>query len=165
MPRRFTTLPSCLRRFAREERGTQLVELAIVLPVILVMFGAVAEFGRFFYTYQTLAKATRSGARYLTTKSGTASDDEAERLVVYGSTVADGDLEPAVSGLSVSHVGVSREGDNPAMPDRVTVTIEGYTYQPIFDLGKFIGSDTLSLNVEMRQSTTMRIFTSAPSGS
>jgi Flp pilus assembly protein TadG len=165
VPRRTATLLSGLRRFAREERGTQLVELAIVLPVLLVMFGAVAEFGRFFYTYQTLAKATRAGARYLTTKSGTTFDDEAARLVVYGDPDADGEGEPAVHGLSVGHVTVTREGVNTAMPERVTVSIEGFTYQPMFDLGALLGSRSLSLNVEMRQSTTMRIFNSTPAGS
>ena len=52
-----------LSSFLRGERGTQLVELAIVLPLFVLMFAAIAEFGRFFYTYTTLAKATRVGAR------------------------------------------------------------------------------------------------------
>ena len=72
---------STARRFARSERGTQLVELAIVLPVLLVLFGATAEFGRFFYTYQTLSKATRVGARYLTTApTGGSADGKAQNL-------------------------------------------------------------------------------------
>jgi Flp pilus assembly protein TadG len=53
--------------FCRSERGTQLVELALVLPVLLALFAATAEFGRYFYNYATLAKATRAGARYLAT--------------------------------------------------------------------------------------------------
>src|SRR6266516_4760385 len=56
-----------LRGFARNERGIQLVELAIVLPVLMLLFGATAEFGRFFYEYTTLAKASRVGTRYLVT--------------------------------------------------------------------------------------------------
>ena len=51
-------------RLRREERGTQLVELAIVIPLMLMLVGATAEFGRFFYTYSTLAKAARAGVRY-----------------------------------------------------------------------------------------------------
>ena len=33
--------------FKRDERGVQLVELAIVLPVLVLLFAAAAEFGRY----------------------------------------------------------------------------------------------------------------------
>jgi hypothetical protein len=150
------------RRFARSERGTQLVELAIVLPLLLMMFGAVAEFGRFFYTYQTLAKATRTGARYLSTESAAGtSDAQAKNLVVYGNDAGTG--SPVISGLAGTNVRVMREGGTSAFPERVTVRIEGYTYQPVFDLGKLIGKPGLSLRVPVSPSTTMRYFSSIPS--
>jgi TadE-like protein len=149
-----------IRRFARSERGTQLVELAIVLPVMLMMLGAVAEFGRFFYTYQTLSKATRAGARYLTIESA-AADAKAKNLVVYGNESGTG--TPVVSGLAGGNVRVLRTGGTSAFPERVTIRIEGYTYQPVFDLGKLIGRPTLSLRVPVSPSTTMRIFSSIPS--
>jgi TadE-like protein len=151
-----------LRRFARSERGTQLVELAIVLPLLLVMFGAVAEFGRLFYTYQTLAKATRAGARYLTTEpaSGT-SEEAAANLVVYGNTAGTG--TPIIQGLTVDHVEVAREGPNPSLPERVSVRIDGFDYLPLFDLGALVGTDSLSLNVELDPSTEMRMLGTTPS--
>lgn len=151
-----------IRRFARSERGTQLVELAIVLPIMLMMLAASAEFGRFFYTYQTLAKATRTGARYLMTESAAGtSDTKAKNLVVYGNESGTG--TPVISGLGGANVRVLRTGGSPAFPDRVTVRIEGYTYQPVFDLGKMIGNPTLSLRVPVSPSTTMRYFSSIPS--
>ena len=149
------------RRFAREERGTQLVELAIVLPLLLVMFGAAAEFGRFFYTYQTLSKATRAGARYLTIKTPVANmDEKAQNLVVYGNTEGTG--EPVVQGLTPGMVRVVRTGDNPSMPDRVTVRIEGYAYQPIFLLVASSG-DRAALHINVDPSTTMKFFSTIPS--
>jgi Flp pilus assembly protein TadG len=151
-----------VRRFARSERGTQLVELAIVLPIVLMLMGAAAEFGRFFYTYQTLAKATRTGARYLMTETaaGTA-DAKARSLVVYGNEAGTG--SPVISGLTSANVTVVRTGGTTSIPDRVTVRIQGYTYQPFFDLGKLVGSPTLSLRVPVSPSTTMRYFSSIPS--
>jgi len=151
-----------LGRFARAEQGTQLVELAVVLPVLLVLFGAVAEFGRFFYTYETLSKATRAGARYLSTEPTTGSSDDAARnLVVYGNTAGTG--SPVVDGLGATHVAVTREGGSPALPARVTVRIDGFVYQPFFDLGKMIGAKSVSLNVEVRPSTTMRLLSTTAS--
>jgi hypothetical protein len=149
-------------RFVRSERGTQLVELAIVLPILLVLLGASAEFGRFFYTYQTLSKATRAGARYLMTETAAGtSDAQAKSLVVYGNAAGTG--TPVVSGLSNANVRVIRTGGSTAFPERVTVRIENYTYQPLFDLGKLIGSTTFSLRVPVSPSTTMRYFSSIPS--
>ena len=140
-----------LRRFRACEAGTQMAELAIVLPILLVLFGATAEFGRFFYTYTTLAKATRAGARYLTA-SNTATDDYAKRLVVNGTT--DDGVSPILSGLSEGNVNISREGPT-CCPQTVTVEISGYQYEPIFDLGKLMGR-SFSLSVDVSPSTTMR---------
>lgn len=150
------------RLFARSERGTQLVELAIVLPLLVIMLGAAAEFGRFFYTYQTLAKATRTGARYLTTETANGKKDPtAENLVVYGNEAGTG--KPVVSGLSPSQVQITRTGGTSAFPERVTVKIVGYTYAPLFDLGKLVGKKSLSLSIDVKPSTTMRYFSSIPS--
>jgi len=154
------TLPSRLDRFARCERGTQLVELAIVLPVMLVLFGAAAEFGRFFYTYQTLSKATRSAARYLTVEPLGGTDEKAANLVVYGNTAGTGD--PVIKGLTVDDVDITRDGGSSAMPQYVTVSVDGYTYQPIFDLGALVGNESISLNVAVSPSTTMRSFSTIP---
>lgn len=150
------------RRFARDERGTQLVELAVVLPVLLVLFGATAEFGRFFYTYQTLAKATRTGARFLTIKPPTtANDEEAQNMVVYGNPEGTGD--PVVAGLTPGMVRVVREGANPALPDHVTVSIEGYAYEPLFNLVRFSGDSRNTLRINVDPSTKMRMFITIPS--
>lgn len=150
-----------LGRFARSERGTQLVELAVVLPVLLIMFGAVAEFGRFFYTYETLSKATRAGARYLTNEPANgASDTAARRLVVYGNKGGTG--QPLLDGLGTGHVEITREGGSPALPERVTVRISGFNYKPVFDLGALVGSKKLSLKIQVKPSTTMRLLSTTP---
>ena len=156
----FSRMRGTLRRFAAGERGTQLVELAIVMPVLLVLLATTAEFARFFHTYTTLSKATRSAARYLTTAPVDGSDDEkAKNLVVYGSTVAEGD--PLVHGLTTTQVNITREGGvaSAGMYERVTVEIDGYNYQPVFDPGAFIGNDDASLNIEVGPKTTMRFMT------
>lgn len=152
---------SWLKRFRRDDSGIQLVELAIVMPVFLLMFGATAEFGRFFYEYTTVAKAARVGTRYLTSAAvNTAEDTKAKNLVVYGNAAGTG--SPILSGLTTSNVVITRQGGVPVLPQTVTVQIVGFKHQPLFDLCKMINSPSLSLNIDVKPSVTMRYLLTQP---
>src|ERR1043165_2410819 len=119
-----------LLRFARDERGVQLVELAIVLPIFLVLFGGAAEFGRYFYEYTTLDKATRAASRYLATAPVNGTEDgRARNIVVYGNPAGTG--TPIISGLTTANVVITRTGGTPTLPQTVTVQIAGFKHQPI----------------------------------
>lgn len=137
-----------------DERGTQLVELAIVVPVMLMLVGATAEFGRFFYTYSTLSKATRAGARYQISQVPGANWGLTKNLVVYGNTAGTG--SPLLPGLTTANVAVTENRSAAGALQTVTIGITGYGYQPIFDLGKLTKSTTLSLAVNVKPSSTMR---------
>ena len=150
-----------LHRFTRDEKGLQLVEAAIVIPIFLMMFAATAEFGRFFYEYTTLAKAARVGSRYLVTNTVTAENaDIAKNIIVYGNAAGTGD--PILTGLEKSHVVITTAGGVPILPHTMTVQIVGYQYEPIFDLGLFTTSEDLSLNVDVSPSVTMRYLLTQP---
>jgi Flp pilus assembly protein TadG len=155
-----------LRAFGRDERGVQLVELALVLPLMMMLFGAAAEFGRYFYEYTTLAKASRVSARYLVTaKTDGTQDLAAKNLVVYGNTQGTG--TPVLTGLTISNIVIVRKDKNGAaqvggVPQTVTVQISNYTHQPIFDLGKLTNNTALSLNIAVKPSVTMRYLLTTP---
>jgi hypothetical protein len=152
-----------LRRFTKSERGTQLVELAIVLPVFILMFAAVAEFGRFFYTYTTLAKATRVGARYLMSQPARAMDDNARRLVMCGNAAACTSADMVVPGLTIDQVKIDRAGGVPGvLPETINVRIEGFYYEPVFDLGKLTGNPSFSLKIQVAPSTMMQSISTTP---
>ncbi|MFZ5646640.1 MAG: TadE/TadG family type IV pilus assembly protein [Bacillota bacterium] len=51
------------RLFIKDQRGQALVELALVLPVLLVLFMGTVEFGRIFHSYLVITNASREGAR------------------------------------------------------------------------------------------------------
>lgn len=156
-----------LTRFRSDERGVQLVELAIVLPVLLMLFAAVGEFGRYFYEYTTVAKATRVGARFMASKSLDSANTDwqllTKKLVVYGNT--DGTGSPVLSGLTVDNVSISFEGGTYAggagVPATVTVSIINYKHEPAFDLGKITNISALSLNVDIKPSVTMHYMLNA----
>jgi Flp pilus assembly protein TadG len=48
----------------RSGRGQSLVEAAIVVPLLLLLFAGVVELGRAFYDYIVITNAAREGARY-----------------------------------------------------------------------------------------------------
>ena len=141
------------RRGARDERGTQLVELAIVLPIMILLFGAVAEFGRFFYTYATLAKAARGAARYATTRP-VADFAKAKSVAAFGDAAASCSGTPILQGLSCGNVDIQQGASGGVQT--VTTKIVGYQYQPILDLGKLTGNSNISLKIDVSPSVTMR---------
>jgi Flp pilus assembly protein TadG len=53
-----------MRRPCRSEAGAALVELALALPVVVVVFVATIDFARVFYTSMALTDAARAGAQY-----------------------------------------------------------------------------------------------------
>lgn len=154
------------RGFTRDERGIQLVELAIVLPVLLILFAATAEFGRFFYEYTTLSKAARNGTRYLATGAVCPNVDAAARnLVVYGNTAGTG--APVIPGLAADNVRVVRKDSTGAevtagVPQTVTIVIADFKYEPMFGLGALTNNATLNLNIDLEPSATMRYLLTTP---
>lgn len=153
-----------LNRFRYDELGVQLVETAIVIPILLLLFAGVAEFGRFFYEYTTAAKAARVGARYLATKAVSGPNDwqaNAKNIVVYGNTAGTG--TPVLDGLTTNNVTITYEGGTAGVPDRVKVSITGYQHASIFDLGALLKNNGLSLNVEVKPSVTMKYLLTQPS--
>ena len=152
-----------LKRFLKQDRGTQLVELAIVLPVFIVLMAGAAEFGRFFYTYSALTNAVRGGARHASKWERNASwtFPETSKMVVYGdySNTSGG---PIVPGLSTSNVVVQANGPSVNNIDSVTVKIVGYRYTPLFDLGQLTGVSALSMDVPMNASATMHQLFNGP---
>src|SRR5688572_4504604 len=129
-------------RLISDERGSSIVELAIIFPILLLLFVGVAEIGRLFYTYTTLAKATKMGARFLTTEKDAETKTDAvkvavkaraARLVVCGYEDSCTNRPSILPGLTTSNVSVTLPNTTPGFigPRYVTVAITGYTFQPL----------------------------------
>jgi Flp pilus assembly protein TadG len=148
-------------RFRRDERGIQLVELAIVLPIVVILFGATAEFGRYFYEYTTLAKASRAGARYLATAAVNPTEDAAAKnIVVYGNPAGTG--SPVLYGLTTANVVITRQGGVPILPQTVKVGITGIKHQSLFNLGSLTKIQSLSMDIDVKPTVTMRYLLTQP---
>jgi Flp pilus assembly protein TadG len=58
----------------RNERGAAMLEVALTIPIILLICVGIFEFGRAFQTWQVLTNAAREGARVSITPDATVSD-------------------------------------------------------------------------------------------
>ncbi|MGE5246239.1 MAG: TadE/TadG family type IV pilus assembly protein [Betaproteobacteria bacterium] len=65
------------QRLLRGERGAELIEMALVLPLLLLVSVSIFEFGRAYQTWQVLTNAAREGARVAILPDPTTSDAEA----------------------------------------------------------------------------------------
>ena len=167
------------RIHGKRERGVAIVEFALILPVLALLFGGMAELGHAIYQYESLTKGARNAARYLSEFS--AIDPSyplaaAKCLAVYGTTDCTG--TPIVNNLSVSNVVVCDRNDSSGCPggtflsyqvydatnndssdpttlagsvNLVEVKITGYAYSPLQSIFNLSGLTFGDVSVVMRQ--------------
>ena len=158
------------RAACKRDDGNSMIECAILMPILILLFVGAAEVGRMFYTYTTLAKATKVGARYISTSrlaTGTSTErtqvsNEAKNLVVCG-VITDCTLQtPILPGLTTSNVSVTLPtvGVNPTF---VRVSITGYLFHTgAFNLAARLGvtNATIYNTTSITPGTTMRYIPS-----
>ncbi len=66
----------------RSERGSELIEFAIVFPLLLLIVAAIFDFGFLFQTYEVVTNAAREGARIAILPGYTTPDVQA-RVLTY----------------------------------------------------------------------------------
>lgn len=54
-----------LRRRLRGARGAELIELALILPLLLVLIGGIVDFAFMFQAFEVINNAAREGARVI----------------------------------------------------------------------------------------------------
>ncbi len=143
---------------SESQQGIAMVEFVVVLPLLLILLMATAEFGRMFYHYNTLTKTVRDGGRYLaehatpdTTGQINITDEvtvTTRNLVVYGQPVSGSSI---LEGLSTSDVDVIQVDTN-----HVQVSV-AYAYQPIFEMLPMFGlGNDVETGRTLQASVTMR---------
>lgn len=153
-------------------RGAAFLELAIILPLlILLVFGAL-EFSLAASEYKTLAKQTRIGARYLSSRAPGDEIGQAQAICLVrtgiasnapcsGNALTDG-LASAIitvqdSENSTNHRAQQSEtGTYSVRVNLVTVTVSGYQYEPLIGgfLSGLAGPSTITfdpVSATMRQ--------------
>lgn len=107
-------------RIRCKSRGVAAIEFAIMLPLLVLVFTGMIEYGRLMWHYDVLAKATRDAARYLSMEKtiGNAETDQA-RTMADNTAAAAGvdDLQPVPAQIAIAC------DPNCGTPSRVTVSI------------------------------------------
>jgi len=96
------------KSFRNQERGQNLLEFALVLPMLLIVAFGVLDLGRIFFATITLTNAAREGVRYLTIHP----DDVANEYAEYWGAQSAAIDEANYSGISISAAQVTATCSN-----------------------------------------------------
>ena len=142
----------------KKQKGLAAIEFTMVLPFLLLLIFATAEFGRLMFQYNTLNKTVRDASRYLTANAKPGSNDainitdtlssEVKSLICYGQSVSSTTLLPNLNNDDISFT---------INGDFITITVV-YDWQPIFSdtFTTFgLGSD-IDLSFPLVSTYTMR---------
>jgi Flp pilus assembly protein TadG len=159
----------------RSERGNSVVELALFLPVLMMLLIGMYQIAQITYTYYTLRKAVYAAATYLSTQQGvnfcnnpgdptitaainfgiTGTTDASQPVVVAGLTsdmivVTPESYDPvaqAATGYDTSGCGA---GTTVASPNFIIVSISNsFTVQPVIPFFSTIQPFSLSPQVQV----------------
>ena len=59
--------PRCVKRFARESRGANFIEAALITPLLLLLTFGIIDFASLFYTYLALENGISQATRFVVT--------------------------------------------------------------------------------------------------
>jgi Flp pilus assembly protein TadG len=137
----------------RSERGAELIEFALVLPMLLLVFAAIVDFGLLFQRYLTLSNAAREGARIAVLPGYTQADVQNRVTQYVREGTGDNTLTPTAVLVPTS---IDPPGVTPPFPAaQVTVTLT-HNYIVLGPVsGLFGGGSFTSITLAVR--STMRI--------
>jgi Flp pilus assembly protein TadG len=135
---------------SRDDRGAELVELALVLPVLLLVLGGIVDFGFLFKDFQVVANAAREGARVALLPTSGAADVQTR----VDSYLSAGGLVPANATVTTDNVAVVLDSVRSVSAVRVRVQYP-HAYMVLGPLMQMVGAAPLGTTT-LRGSATMR---------
>jgi Flp pilus assembly protein TadG len=129
------------RPMRRKTRGQALVEFAIILPILLTLFGAAVDIARVYQAWNVLESATRNAAEYAATNDTTsaAALSDAGRIVCAetGNPVGCSSPTVAISSFTRSTTAAGASPTYPIATVTVSTTLAFRTFfaYPVFTQG------------------------------
>jgi Flp pilus assembly protein TadG len=151
------TVRTASRRL-RGERGAEMVEFALVLPLLLVVVGGIIDFGLMFQRWEVVTNAAREGARISALPDYTLADVQA-RVNAY---VAAGIAADATATTTMTDVTLAVPNGQPIQMRRVQVQYESRSIL-LGNALRLIGNKTGAFNtITLTARSTMRREVPAP---
>jgi len=140
-----------MRRRLSTERGTALLETALVLPIVLLISVTIFEFGRAYQTWQVLTNASREAAR-IAVLPGTTDTDIQTRVQQY---LTAGQLAGTPS-VAIDRTRTISIGVGTAASTRVTVSYP-FSFMVLNPVARLVvGNSTLGGAFTMNAQAEMR---------
>ena len=149
------------RRRSTRQQGAAAIEFALILALLISILAGIFEFGRAFWYYDALTKATRDGARLMsvtdTPTIATPGVTDAQTLVA-NAVIAAGVPDFTTANVKVTCLNATFDDDvcaNNTAPGGVRVQIVGYS----MTIGQFIPfllGGSSSYTASLSPHTTMR---------
>ncbi len=130
-----------LSRLARRDDGAAMVEMAMVLPIFLLLVWGVIDFGRLLFTANSMASAVREGARQAAIIQDL-TNTSAVKATVKGAFTPLG--SPAITDAEITV-------DVTTVPGSVIVKVSNYPWPTITPLASLLGA-----NVSITRQATFR---------
>lgn len=145
-------MKSNIVRRARNQRGAALLEVALTLPLMLLVAVGIFEFGRAYQTWQVLTNAAREGAR-MAVLPGIDDADVTTRVQSYLDSGQLGDVEATVT---ITRNNTIPTGAGSATGSRVVINypFEFIVLQPVAQL--VVRNSTVGRALTMTASAMMR---------
>jgi len=140
-------------RLRRDTRGAALLEMALALPMMLLIAAGIFEFGRAYQTWQIITNAAREGAR-IAVLPGTTDSMVTTRVRTY---MSDGQLsDSAAATVAIQRDATIAMGAGTATASRITISYP-FTFVVLQPISMLINPhSTLGAPLTMSVSALMR---------
>lgn len=154
------------------EQGAALVELALVLPLLLVVIAGIVDFGFAFQRYEVVTNAAREGAR-LGSESGydaTFIQTRVREYVKEGLNLSDSSMNvvmPSANSVMVSYPNVTIPLSGGGSAVAPTTRVDAFYHHQFMLLGPVMGLIKASWgqSITLKSSSVMRIQVNGGGGS
>lgn len=135
----------------RSERGAELIEMAVALPLLLLIMMGMVDFAFLFQRYMVLTNAAMEGAR-VAVLPGYSSADAQARAIAYASTGG----VPGTISAAAAPVTLPGAGGSTWPGVQVTVTHE-YQYQYLGPIASLFGGSFTSTTLTARSTVRRQL--------
>jgi Flp pilus assembly protein TadG len=132
-----------LSKLFRRDDGAAMVEMAIVLPIFLLLVWGVIDFGRLLFTANSMATAVREGARQAAVMADPVASQAVVKARVEAAFTPFG--SPAITDAEISVDVVS-------VPGSVIVKVTDYPWPTLTPLASLLGA-----NINITRQATFRL--------